>query len=72
MEAFMHSQGFLGTNANLAADTTLIVMIIVGIMFTVGFVLARMGKYEAHRWVPDFCRSHQRDIGSVVDGTAVS
>jgi uncharacterized membrane protein YozB (DUF420 family) len=51
MEAFMHAQGFLGTNANIAADTTLIIMILVGIMFTVGFVLARMGKYEVHRWV---------------------
>lgn len=51
MTELLHSPGFLGTNGNFAADMTLVLGIIVGVMFTIGFILARMGKYEAHRWV---------------------
>lgn len=50
MTDLLHADGFLGTNANWAADVTLIMMLLVGVIFTVGFVLARKGKYEAHKW----------------------
>jgi uncharacterized membrane protein YozB (DUF420 family) len=30
---------------------TLVLMIVIGIMFTIGFILARRKKYEVHRWV---------------------
>jgi uncharacterized membrane protein YozB (DUF420 family) len=46
-----HSHGFLGTNANLAADATLVISILVATLFTVGMLLARGGKYQVHRWV---------------------
>jgi uncharacterized membrane protein YozB (DUF420 family) len=49
--ALFHSSGFLGTNANLAADATLLISIVVAILFTVGMILARRGKYGVHRWV---------------------
>lgn len=51
MTELLHSKGFLGTNGNFAADMTLVLGLIVGILFTVGFVLARMKHYTAHRWV---------------------
>ncbi len=51
MDQFMHAPGFLGTNANLAADSTLIAMIVIAALFTYGFYLARRQRYEAHRWV---------------------
>jgi hypothetical protein len=46
-----HRPGFLGTSANLAADATLVAMLVIGALFTVGAVLARRGRYETHRWV---------------------
>jgi uncharacterized membrane protein YozB (DUF420 family) len=51
MTELFHRDGFLGTNANFAADMTLVLGILVAILFTIGLVLARMGKYNAHRWV---------------------
>ena len=51
MDQFFHAPGFLGTNANLAADSTLIAMIAIALLFTLGFYLARRRRYEAHRWV---------------------
>lgn len=51
MTEILHSPGFLGTNANFAADMTLIIMLTIAGLFTVGFALARAEKYDAHRWV---------------------
>lgn len=51
MDQFFHASGFLGTNANLAADSTLIAMLVIAALFTLGFYLARRRSYEAHRWV---------------------
>ena len=51
MTELLHSPGFLGTNANFAADMTLILAILVAALFTTGLVLARMEKFQAHRWV---------------------
>lgn len=47
----MHQPGFFGTGANLATDIGLTVMILVAALFTLGFALARRGRYEAHKWV---------------------
>jgi uncharacterized membrane protein YozB (DUF420 family) len=51
MTEILHQPGFLGTNANFAADLTLVLMLLVGVMLTIGFYLARKRNYEAHRWV---------------------
>lgn len=51
MTELLHSKGFLGTSANFAADLTLVIMLVVAAIFTTGLVLARLKKYEAHRWV---------------------
>jgi uncharacterized membrane protein YozB (DUF420 family) len=51
MEDLLHRPGFLGTGGNLATDTALVLMIFIGGLFSVGFLLARRGRYEAHRWV---------------------
>ncbi len=51
MTELLHSPGFLGTNANFAADITLVIMLTTATLFTIGFVLARLEKFEAHRWV---------------------
>lgn len=48
MNEILHGDGFLGTDGNFAADMTLVMCIIVGITFTVGFYLARAGKYTLH------------------------
>jgi hypothetical protein len=47
----LHQPGFLGTNANFAADATLLVSIIVALLLTLGFYLARKGKYDLHKWL---------------------
>ncbi len=51
MTELLHSPGFLGTNANFAADMTLVLSILVALIFSVGFYLARKGKYDIHKWV---------------------
>jgi uncharacterized membrane protein YozB (DUF420 family) len=48
---FLHQPGFLNTNANFAADMTLVLMLAVAALFTYGFFLARRRRYDAHRWV---------------------
>jgi uncharacterized membrane protein YozB (DUF420 family) len=51
MIELLHQPGFLGTQANFAADLTLVVMLALATLFTLGVVLARRRKYTAHRWV---------------------
>lgn len=51
MNEILHQPSFLGTNANFAADITLVISITVAILFTVGVILAIKGRYTAHRWV---------------------
>lgn len=48
---FMHAPGFLGTKANFAADMTLVLSLLVAILFTYGFYLARNKEYDRHKWV---------------------
>lgn len=47
----MDGSGFLGTEASLAADISLVGSVLVAVAFSVGAWLALRGKYEAHRWV---------------------
>lgn len=51
MEQLFHQPGFLGTQANLAADVTLVIMLVTAGLFSLGAVLARREQFEAHRWV---------------------
>jgi hypothetical protein len=51
MTDLLHSPGFLGTNANFAADMTLLLSLLVVTLFSVGFYLARKGRYDTHKWV---------------------
>ncbi|NJN17719.1 MAG: hypothetical protein HC822_16315 [Oscillochloris sp.] len=47
----MEQHGFLGTEASLAADISLVGSILVALAFSGGAWLALRGRYEAHRWV---------------------
>jgi uncharacterized membrane protein YozB (DUF420 family) len=51
MSELLHRPGFLGTRANFGADATLLVMIFVAALFSLGFYLARRQHFRAHRWV---------------------
>lgn len=51
MTDLLHKPGFLGTAANWAADMTLLLMVLTALGLTVGVVMARRQKYEAHRWI---------------------
>lgn len=51
MDEFLHQPGFLGTHANLAADLTLLLILVSSALFTLGVALARQKRYTAHRWV---------------------
>ena len=51
MNDLLHRPGFLGTNANFAADMTLLLSLLVALLFSFGFYLARRGRYDAHKWV---------------------
>ena len=47
----MNGRGFLGTNASVLADLSLILGILVAITLTIGMLLAVLKRYNAHRWV---------------------
>jgi uncharacterized membrane protein YozB (DUF420 family) len=51
MDGILHQSGFLGTNANFAADMTLAVSLLLAILFTVGAAMAMRGRYQIHRWI---------------------
>jgi len=51
MTEILHRPGFLGTAGNLAADMTLVMMLVIAAIFTGGMLLARRKKYDAHQWV---------------------
>ena len=51
MAELLHAPGFLGTNANFAADATLVGSILVALTFSFGYYLALKGQYETHKWV---------------------
>ena len=51
MKEFLNQPGFLGTQAKLLSDLSLILILLTAILFTIGWQLARHKHYEAHRWV---------------------
>ena len=51
MTEFLHQPGFLGTSANFAADFTLVAMLLIAALFTVGVAMALKQRYETHRWI---------------------
>jgi uncharacterized membrane protein YozB (DUF420 family) len=51
MVAYLNGTGFLGTNGSVGADLAIIVMLVAFVMLTIGVVLARTGRFGAHRWV---------------------
>lgn len=51
MTDLLHAPGFLGTAGNFAADATLIAMIVIALLFSYGFYLARQDKIDQHKWV---------------------
>lgn len=51
MNELLHQPGFLGTNANFAADMTLVILILIGGLLTLGLFIARKKRYETHRWI---------------------
>jgi len=51
MIGYLGGSGFLGTHGTLGADLSLVVMVAAAVTFTVGVVLARSRRYDAHRWV---------------------
>ncbi len=44
MTELLHAPGFLGTNANFAADMTLVLSILVGLLFTLGALVAKRAQ----------------------------
>jgi hypothetical protein len=63
MTDLLHSPGFLGTNANFAADLTLLLSLLVMSLFSLGYYLARKGKYDTHKWVLPYRSFVIRDEG---------
>ena len=51
MNSLLNGPGFLGTNANLRSDITLVLIVVTAVLFTIGWQLAAHKRYEAHRWV---------------------
>ncbi len=51
MIEFLHSPGFLGTSANMFADLTLTMMVLILLTFSFGVYLAVKGRYDTHKWV---------------------
>jgi uncharacterized membrane protein YozB (DUF420 family) len=51
MRDLLYGPGFLGTNAPLISDLSLVVILVTAVLFTWGWELARRKRYEAHRWV---------------------
>jgi len=51
LKEFLNQPGFLGTQAKLLSDLSLILILLTAILFTIGWQLARHKHYEAHRWV---------------------
>ena len=51
MSDFLTTPGFLGTRATLRSDLTLVLILLTALMFSIGFILARRKRYQAHRWL---------------------
>ena len=51
MIAYLDGAGFLTSRSSIGADLSLLVVVAAAVMLTVGVMLAKSGRYEAHRWV---------------------
>jgi uncharacterized membrane protein YozB (DUF420 family) len=51
MSDFLTTPGFLGTNATLRSDLTLVLILFTAVLFNIGFILARRKQFITHRWV---------------------
>lgn len=51
MNSLLAGPGFLGTNAPFRSDASLVLILVTAVMFTIGWRLAALKRYEAHRWV---------------------
>ena len=51
MFSYLGGAGFLRPHSSIGADLSLIIMIAAFVMLTVGVVLAKSKRYDAHRWV---------------------
>ncbi|HEY3231575.1 MAG TPA: DUF420 domain-containing protein, partial [Roseiflexaceae bacterium] len=47
----MGGRGFLGTNANVLQDISLVLGILVALTLTVGMIMAVRKRYDVHRWI---------------------
>jgi uncharacterized membrane protein YozB (DUF420 family) len=51
MQSTLNGPGFLGTHAPFVSDLSLVLTVLTAVLFTLGWQLARLGHYAAHRWV---------------------
>lgn len=51
MNNLFKGSGFLGTNAPLISDVSLILILVTAGLFTIGWRLAVRKRHESHRWV---------------------
>ena len=51
MIAYLGGAGFLRPHSSIGADLSLVIVIAAFVMLTIGVVLARSRRYDAHRWV---------------------
>jgi uncharacterized membrane protein YozB (DUF420 family) len=51
MFTYLDGSGFLRAETSAGADLALLISIAALVMLTIGVVLARTGRYPAHRWV---------------------
>jgi plastocyanin/uncharacterized membrane protein YozB (DUF420 family) len=50
-ERTVGGRGFLGTNANLLQDISLVLGILIALTLTVGMIMAIRKRYDTHRWI---------------------
>jgi len=51
MSGYLDGAGFITKHASIGADLSLVIVIAAFIMLTIGVVLAKSKRYQAHRWV---------------------
>jgi uncharacterized membrane protein YozB (DUF420 family) len=51
MIGYLNGAGFLRPHSSIGADLSLVIVIAAFVMLTVGVVLVKSKRYEAHRWV---------------------
>src|SRR5262245_25246514 len=47
----MNARGFLGTNASLLSDLSLVMGLLVALTLTLGVLMAISKHFKAHRWI---------------------